>query len=60
LNNDIELTAQKFHHPVYKQHNNKNEFIAGTSIMDALMNVGDGEVHDYLFSNEKKVELIKQ
>lgn len=36
----IELEAQDFKHPVYTQHNNKGNFVKGTSIIDALMNVG--------------------
>ncbi len=38
--NNIKLIYQKFNHPVYKQNNNKKEFIAGLSIIDLLMNNG--------------------
>jgi len=38
--NNIKLEPQKFSHPVYLQMNNKGEFIPGTSIIDALFNIG--------------------
>lgn len=37
--NSIKLIYQKFHHPVYPQHNQKT-FIEGLSIIDILMNLG--------------------
>ena len=45
----IVTKLQNFTHPIYKQHNNKNEFILGASIMDALMNVGKDEVRKMIF-----------
>lgn len=39
IKNGIALSPQEFKHPVYKQYNSSN-FVAGLSIIDALMNLG--------------------
>jgi ribosomal protein S18 acetylase RimI-like enzyme len=44
IKNGIQLQQQIFQHPIYKQHNNKGDFISGVSIMDSLMNLGAEEV----------------
>jgi len=43
----IQLIHQKFQHPVYCQRNS-TEFVAGLSIVDALMNIGFKNVTDLL------------
>lgn len=40
VHSGIELVYQKFQHPKYLQHNNKEDFIPGLSIIDSLMNRG--------------------
>ncbi len=38
--NEIEVNYNNFKPPVYRQYNNKGEFISGLSIVDCLMNIG--------------------
>lgn len=44
----IQTNVQAFRHPVYEQHTNKNAFIPGMSVMDALMNAGAEYVADLI------------
>ncbi len=40
LKNNLELRRQNFVHPKYEQFKNSGDFVAGLSILDALMNLG--------------------
>jgi ribosomal protein S18 acetylase RimI-like enzyme len=44
----IKLLPQQFTHPEYRQINNKSHFIPGTTILDALMNVGASDVLNFI------------
>ena len=50
IDNGISLQLQQFSHPVYEQYNNIGEFIAGASIVDALMNKGEEEVAKFIMN----------